>query len=75
MLFLNDFNESTIFSADFPKKKVSWKFVKWEMSHVKQTDMMQVRVDFHNFTYVSNYRVHFYEIFNDCLVLQKKHNI
>jgi hypothetical protein len=58
-LFLSDFNENWIFSA---AKKNSWKDAKWELSHSKRIDMMQVIVDFHNFTNAPSYWMDFDEI-------------
>ena len=61
-LFLSDFNETWIFSADFPLKKMSWKDANCELSHSKQTDMMQVKVTFHSFKNAPNYWMNFDKI-------------
>jgi hypothetical protein len=37
------------------QKKISCKDAKWELSHSKPTDMMQVTVAFHSFTNAPNY--------------------
>jgi hypothetical protein len=46
----------------FQKQKISWKDAKWELSHCKRADMMQVIVAFHNFMNAPNYWVNFHEI-------------
>jgi hypothetical protein len=43
-------------------KKKSWKDAKWEPSHSKRTDTMQVTVTFHNFMNAPNYQINFDEI-------------
>ena len=66
---MSDFNETRIFSEDFPKihkYQNSYKATQWEMSHSMQTDrwtdMMKVKVAFRNFTNAPNYRMNFDEI-------------
>ena len=60
-LFLSDFNGTWIFSVDL--KKITWKDAKWELSHSKQTDMMQVIAAFHNnFMNAPTYGMNFDEI-------------
>jgi hypothetical protein len=52
LLFLSDFNETWIFSTVFSKilkYHISWKSIQWELSCSKQTDMMKLIIEFHNF--------------------------
>jgi hypothetical protein len=46
------------FQKIFPKKN-SQKKINWDLSHFKQTDMMQVIVAFHSFTNAPNCRINF----------------
>jgi hypothetical protein len=59
--FLFNYSETLIFSTDFRKilqYQIPWKSVQWEPSCSKQTDgrtdMMKLRVAFHNFTNAPN---------------------
>jgi hypothetical protein len=60
-LFLSDFSESLIFSdySSPPKKKISREDTNLEPSHSQLTDMMQVKVAFHNFTDAPKYWTNF----------------